>query len=510
MRQKKGTTKKSYGVDDEGKFSELSMRGNIVPQDLDAERGVLGSILVDPGRVMDLCLSMGLTPEAFVDPVHRSIYTAIENLSSKGQPVDAVTIGSVLRAMGEFEKIGGIETLTNLVHATPSGAHANYYAEQVMEQYTRRSILGATRKIEEEVYDPSLSVDYVLGQAEQNILKLGEERGKSGGTLANWKETVGETLSALDRQMTMSGALSGLPTGFKLLDDKLRGLHKGEMIVLAARPSMGKTSLAMNIAECVARGRDIFSRPFKEDDGQLHKHGVLVFSLEMTQMQLTTRMLCGLAGVSAYEIERGLVKREMAMRQLQAAAEELENLPIRCDDQSGLDVLELRARARHIAKKMKVELVVIDYLQLLNHREFAKQGQQIMVSKISGEIKAMAKELDVPVIILSQLSRAPEQRQGADSKPKCSDLRDSGAIEQDADVIMLLRRPSRMLTGAALEQVDKRLAIVDVAKNRNGPTGEVELNFDGHLTRFSDRFAQPSGPTGDEVAVDDPPLPQEK
>ncbi len=510
MKSKKNTSKKSFGTDAEGTFSELSMRDRIVPQNLDAERGVLGSILVDPGRVMDICLSMGLTPEAFVDPAYRSIYTVIEGLVSKGQPVDEISIATVLRAMGEFDRVGGIGVLTDLIRATPAGAHATYYAEQVMEQYVRRSILGATRNIEEEVYNPSLNVDYVLGNAEQSILRLGEERSKAGGSLASWKDSVAETMTALERQMSTHGALSGLPTGFKLLDDKLRGLHKGEMIVLAARPSMGKTSLAMNIAECVARGRDIFSRPFKEDDGQVHKHGVLVFSLEMTQVQLTTRMLCGLAGVSAFEIERGLVKRDMAWRQLQAAAEELESLPVRCDDQSGLDVLELRARARHIAKKMKVELVVIDYLQLLGHREYAKQGQQVMVSKISGEIKAMAKELNCPVLILSQLSRNPEQRQGADAKPKCSDLRDSGAIEQDADVIMLLRRPSRMGARAtAGEPVDERLAIVDVAKNRNGPVGEVELNFDGSLTRFSDRFSHMAGPSGDEVAFNEPPKPQE-
>lgn len=488
---------------------DLAPPGRSVPQNIDAERGLLGAILVDPGRVMDLCVSRGILPEAFSDPAHRSIYTAVESLSSKGQPIDPVTVANVLTIMGELEKVGGIAALTALIQATPSGAHAGFYADLVMEQYTRRAILGTVRRIEEEVYDPTLAVDYVLGNAEQNILRLGENRNPSGATMADWKTAVGETVATLDRQLSKPGAISGLPTGFRQLDDKLRGMHPGEMIVLAARPSMGKTSLAMNVAECVARGRDIFSRPFKEADGQLRKHGVLVFSLEMTQIQLTTRMLCGLAGVSAYEIERGLVRRDMALAKLTSAAAELSDLPILCDDQSGLDVMELRARARHVAKKTKIELIVIDYLQLLNHREFAKQGQQIMVSKISGEIKAMAKELNVPVLILSQLSRAPEQRPGTDAKPKCSDLRDSGAIEQDADVILLLRRPSRMSPRTEGAD-DPRLAIVDVAKNRNGPTGEVELNFDGHLTRFSDRLTpSPDAVTGDMEPVSAPPIPQE-
>ena len=281
--------------------------------------------------------------------------------------------------------------------------------------------------------------------------------------------------------------LSGIPTGFKALDNQLRGLHKGEMIVLAARPSMGKTSLAMNIAECVARGRDIMGRPFPSEDGKVKKRTVLVFSLEMPQMQLTTRMLCGIAGVSAREVEKGqFVKKDVVLPLLKAAAKELQETPLLCIDQGGLDVMELRARARHVHKDNPVELIVIDYLQLLSYREFAQQGQQVMVAKISGEIKAMAKELNVPVIVLSQLSRNPEQR-GGDEKPKNSDLRDFVAIEQDADVILLLRRPNSM-SSSAPEHDDRLLAIVDVSKNRNGATGEVRLNFVDTTTRFKDRI----------------------
>ena len=284
-----------------------------------------------------------------------------------------------------------------------------------------------------------------------------------------------------------AGEFSGIPTGFTALDNQLYGLHKGEIIVLAARPSMGKTSLAMNIAECVARGRDIMGRPFPSEDGRVKKRTVLVFSLEMPQMQLTTRMLCGIAGVSVREVEKGLyTKKEVVLTFLKAAAKELQETPILCDDQGGLDVMELRTRARHAHECNPLELIVIDNLQLLSYREFAKQGLQVMVAKILSEIKAMAKELNVPVIVLSQLSRNPEQR-GDDEKPKISDLYNSSAIEQYADVILLLRRPCFM-SSRVPEHDDRLLAIVDVSKNRNGATGEVRLNFDGATTRFKDRI----------------------
>lgn len=472
-----------------------------LPQDIEAEQGLLGSILLDPARVLDICTAKGVVAEAFVEPSHRSIYAAITRLASKGQPVDGITVSNFLKGTGDLEAVGGVRALTELMDRTPTSAHAGYYAELVMEQYLRRCILGAVREVEANVYDSSQSADYVLGMAEQTILGIGEGRTKAG-TSVDWRTSVGETLSMLTRQLEHPGELSGIPTGFKALDNQLRGLHRGEMIVLAARPSMGKTSLAMNIAECVARGRDIMGRPFPSPDGRVKKRTVLVFSLEMPQMQLTTRMLCGIAGVSAREVEKGqFVKKEVVLPLLRSAAKELQETPILCDDQGGLDVMELRARARHAHKRNPVELIVIDYLQLLSYREFAQQGQQVMVAKISGEIKAMAKELNVPVLVLSQLSRNPEQR-GGDEKPKNSDLRDSGAIEQDADVILLLRRPCFM--GSRVPEHDDRLlAIVDVSKNRNGATGEVRLNFDGATTRFKDRVeTNPDMMTGDMEPVE--------
>ncbi len=476
-----------------------------LPQNIEAEAGLLGSILLDSSRVMELCISKGVVAEAFVEPSHRSIYAAIERLASKGQPIDGITVENHLRATGESEKVGGLQTLTMLMERTPTSAHAGYYADLIMEQYLRRSILGVVRKIEDNVYDSTQSGDYVLGVAEQAILGIGEGRQKAG-SMVEWKTSVNETLAMLARRLDTPGEISGLPTGFKALDEQLRGMQKGAMIVLAARPSMGKTSLAMNIAECVARGRNIMGIPFTSADHQIKKRTVLVFSLEMPQVQLTTRMLCGMAGVSAREVERGrFVKKSTVLPLLRSAAKELAEMPIHCDDQGGLDVMEMRARARHMHKRNPLSLIVIDYLQLLHHREYAKQGLQVETSKVSGEIKAMAKELNVPVLVLSQLSRNSEQR--GDDKPKNSDLRDSGAIEQDADVIMLLRRPCFM-GSKAKESDDRLLAIVDVSKNRNGATGEVRLNFEGSITRFKDRIeTNPDYITGDMQPVDPPPTP---
>lgn len=455
-----------------------------LPQDIEAEQGLLGSILLDPERVLDICATKGMVAEAFVDPIHRRIYAAIMRLASKGQPVDGITVAHFLKGTGDLDAVGGLRALTELMERTPTSAHASYYAELVMEQYLRRCILGAVREVEANVYDASQSADYVLGMAEQTILGIGEGRTKSGTTV-DWQTSVGETLSILTRQLKSPGELSGIPTGFTVLDEKLRGLHKGEMIVLAARPSMGKTSLAMNIAESVASGLKLSGLSYNGPGKPPTKRAVLIFSLEMPQQQLTTRMLCGMAGISARAIETGFLKKDGVLEKLEGAARDLCKMPIFCDDQGGLDVMELRARARHAHKRNPVDLIVIDYLQLLSYREFAQQGQQVMVAKISGEIKAMAKELNVPVIVLSQLSRNPEQR-GGDEKPRNSDLRDSGAIEQDADVILLLRRPCFM-SNKVPEHEDTTLAIVDVSKNRNGETGEVRLNFDGATTRFSDR-----------------------
>jgi replicative DNA helicase len=288
--------------------------------------------------------------------------------------------------------------------------------------------------------------------------------------------------------------MEGLSTGLQHLDETLQGLKPAEMIVVAARPSVGKTSLAMNIAECCAMGTDTFNNPLKADGGKRHPVGV--FSLEMPVEALSKRMIAGRAGINMWSLARGFVptkERGNLTERLVAAADQLKHAPIYVDDTASLDVMDLRARARRMKKRYGIELIVIDYLQLCTCREAARQGRQIEVSMISQQIKAMAKELRIPVIVLSQLSRANEQRGDKLEKPKLSDLRDSGAIEQDADVVFLLRRPSRNKNDP--ESEDQRLAIIDVAKNRNGETGEVRVDFVREITRFFTREITPQGVT---------------
>ncbi len=449
------------------------------PQSLEAERGVLGSILLDANRVMDLCLEKGFTPETFYVPAHAELFKTIQQMMAGMQAVDLVTLVERLSVNGRLNEVGGMRFLEELIDRTPTSAHAEYYIDIVRQKHLLRSILSAVRKTEGECYDEVESADLILGHAEQAFLALGDNT----EARVSWSGAVRETITHVEKIFGQPNGLMGLPTGLKNLDKKLKGLRPAEMIVLAARPSQGKTSLAMNIAECVALGRDMDGNKFEGEHDRPHAVGV--FSVEMSQGALAQRMLCGVSGVAGWQLDAGLVNQNKIMYQLSQGAATLSKAPIFVDDTGGIDVMEMRARARRMKKKHNIELIVIDYLQLMNHREFARQGRQIETAQISANVKAMAKELNIPVIVLSQLSRNSEQHGNKTGKPKLSDLRDSGAIEQDADVVLLLRRPCKYPGDE--ECGDELLAIVDVAKQRNGPTGEIRLNFDGGLTRFFDR-----------------------
>ena len=471
------------------------------PHSAEAERGVLGSILLDVGndnRVLDLCTESGVSAEAFFAPSNRLLFETLIEMSRAGVTIDPLTLNERLRALERLDEVGGTAAIQALIDETPTAAHAEYYINIVRQKHLLRAVIGCARDAERRCFDESVSADLILGEVEQKFLGIADRR---EGTGVTWPQAISNTMGHIDRLFSLGpGGVAGLPTGLANLDKKLKGLRNGEMIVLAARPSMGKTSLAMNIAECVALGKDIYGRPMKGDHNR--PHPVAVFSLEMSTESLAMRMLCGFAGVPGFQIDQGLINPKKINQQLTRAASELAKASMYVDDTGGLDVMDMRARARRMKKRHKIELIVIDYLQLCNCREFSKQGRQIETSQISGQIKAMAKELSVPVIVLSQLSRAPEQRGDKTNKPKLSDLRDSGAIEQDADVALLLRRPCKAQGDPEFE--DRRLAIVDVAKHRNGPTGEVRLDFDDALTRFGDRADQ----GGDADGLDPEPHPE--
>ena len=471
------------------------------PHSTEAERGVLGSILLDAEagedmRVLDLCLAHGLEPDSFYDPRNRILFETLSEMSQATLPVDAVTLNERLRATGRLEAVGGVTAVEALVAATPTSAHAEYYIDIVRQKHVLRKLINTARETERKCYDgDGRNADVILGEAETAFLGIGGE----ASVKTDWKSAVDRTFKSIERLFESTGMIDGLPTGFKYIDEKLLGLKKSEMIVIAARPSVGKTSFAMNIAECVALGRDINGRPFEGENNR--PHPVLVFSLEMDASSLAKRMLCGRAHVSSWRISRNLMAKSEkadATTALIRAAGELKQAPIFIDDASGLDIADLRARARRMKRQHGIELVVIDYLQLCQCREVARQGRQIEVSRISGQIKSMAKELQIPVIVLSQLSRANEQRGDKNEVPKLSDLRDSGAIEQDADVVMMLRRPS--MVRATRDNVDtQNLAIVDVAKHRNGETGDVKMNFFRDFVRFGDRSQKDETAEAEEV-----------
>jgi len=462
----------------------VSRTDRIPPYSEEAEKGVLGSILLDSAKVMDLCIERQLVPESFFVPAHRIIFETMQEMTSESMAVDALTVTDGLKSAGKLEKIGGAVFLDRLIDSTPTAAHAEYYIDIVRQKHLLRCVIACSREAENECFSSQESADIILSKAEQSFMDITE---RQHGFVMPWPAAVKTTMEHVERILDTHRGLSGISTGFLNLDKHLQGLRRGEMIVIAARPSMGKTSLAMNIAERVALGIG---------DPEHTRKPVGIFSLEMAHEALVLRMLCSHARVSSFRLSGGYVSARESHPKLTTAASVLSKAPVFLDDTGGLDILELRARARRMKKKNRVELVVVDYLQLLHSKEYAKQGRQIETAHISGNLKSMAKELKVPVLVLSQLSRAPEQRDKT-AKPKLSDLRDSGAIEQDADVVCMLRRPCKYPLDE--EAGDETLAIVDIVKQRNGPTGEVRLNFEETFTLFEDRDLGVDGIDGSET-----------
>lgn len=443
----------------------------IPPYSEEAERGVLGSALLDSTRVVDLCITKQLKAESFRVPAHQVLFQALQDMNDAGQVIDMVTVGDRLETAGELERIGGRELLFQLVDATPTAAHAEHYIEIVRQKHLLRTIIDKSQVAIEKCYTSDEQADELLGQAEQSFFEIGE---LTGGSMVPWKELMRSSMEDIENIFQQKKGLTGVPTGFKGIDDKLLGLQRTDIIILAARPSMGKTSLAMNIAEKVALGEVTDHKP----------RPVAVFSLEMSAEQLVRRMICCRARVSSHQMSKGFISQVNHGHLIQAA-DSLMKADLYIDDTAGLSAVELRARARRLRKRFGIELIVVDYLQLMNYPQFAQDGRQRETAAISGALKAMAKELKVPVIVLSQLSRAPETRDTKSAVPKLSDLRDSGSIEQDADVVALLRRPCKY--PADPNAADEALSILDIAKHRNGPTGEIHLHFEEEFTRFGDR-----------------------
>jgi len=444
----------------------------------------LACVLIDSERVLDLCASRRIDAAAFYDPVRRRLFQVASEMHQRRVAVDLTTLSARLKDLGELDDLGGEAFLQGLIERVPTAESATYYLDILQQKYLLRELFWCSQRIAERCLRSGRQDAWeVLGQAEESLFEI---RNLDRRTLSSWAGHIDHASEEIARLISRpSGRLTGLSTGFPSLDKVLFGLHDGEMIVLAARPSMGKTSLAMNIAESVATGYNPVSGYGAEDR---QGRSVAVFSLEMSAGAIVRRMLCSRAGVSWSRVVERLCTSDDS-RRLVRAANELKQVRMFVDDTAGLDIMELRARARRLKRSHDIGLVVVDYLQLLQHRDVDPNNQQLMIQRISGMLKAMAKELRVPVLVLSQLNRQPETRDRS-GVPKLSDLRDSGSIEQDADVVMLLRLPARNKLGNDPQRKRAEtipgLAIVDIAKHRNGRTGEVAMLFEEEYTRFSE------------------------
>jgi len=453
-------------------FNNLST-GKEVPRSLpsseDGEKGVLCSLLLSPREVADNSV-LSLNPDAFYIPAHRTIYSLVLEFGDKSKPIDFVSLKQALKDRNQLEEIGGPEYLSALYSFVPTAANADYYVEIVREKYILRRLIIACNKLSNQCYDSQEDIEPLLDDAEKEIFAITGDHVNT--EIVATKDLVMAAIEQIEKLYENRGSVTGIPTGFVELDRMTSGLHPAEMVVIAARPSMGKTALAMNIAEHVAMN---VGKP------------VAVFSLEMSSQQLVQRLLCSRAKVDLQRVRNGFLS-ERDFPSLTAAAAKLAAAKMFIDDTPGLSIMELRAKARRMKSQYDVRLIVIDYLQLLRSTSRrAQDNRQLEISEISGGIKALAKELDLPIIVVAQLNRQPDTRAKEGGRPRLSDLRESGSIEQDADVVGLLVRPEYYETDDDAKQEKAGEAELIVAKQRNGPTGDVPLIFLKEYTRFESR-----------------------
>src|SRR5881628_3324914 len=444
------------------------------PHSVDAEQGVLGSMLISPRETIAECVEK-INEEYFYVPAHRTIYDILVELWNAGQAIDLITFTQVLRDRNLLDSVGGAALVTNLFTFVPTAANVQYYLEIVRDKYILRQIISAATESVRRAYEEQDEVGNLLDEVEQKIFAVGEDRFK--GEMLSMKEQVMSTLESIEKLFENKGAITGVSTGFRDLDKLTSGLHSSEMIVIAARPSMGKTALAMNIAEHAAIEV---------------KLPVAIFSLEMSAQQLVQRMLCSRARVNLAKTRDGFLG-EADFPKLTHAASKLAEAKIFIDDSAGLTILELRAKARRLKAQQNVQLIIVDYLQLLRSTSRrAQDNRQLEISEISAGLKGLAKELKVPIIVVAQLNRQPEQRSGG--KPRLSDLRESGSIEQDADLVALLVRPEFYEEDEETRVEKAGEAELIIAKQRNGPVGEIPLTFLKEFTRFETRARNVSEP----------------
>lgn len=444
---------------------EQVLQGRRIPASPEAEAAVLGSMILDPvciGRTVE-----EVRAEAFSLPEHQMIYEALVRLFEQRAEIDLVLLRDALEKEGRLKAVGGVEYLVRVAESVPTAANVEHYLQIVKEKSMLRDLAYVCQEILQDACDEIGEGDQKLDEAERKIFQVTEK--KISGTAESIKNLIHQAFENIDARKGGTG-ITGLPTGYKEMDDKLGGLQYGDMIIVAGRPSMGKTSFALNIAEHIGADAD---------------QPVVIFSLEMSKQQLTERFLCSRSEINLQTVRKGLINTEQHQRLVEKGSE-LAGKPIFIDDTPGLTPLMIRAKCRRLKSQYQIQAVFIDYLQLMSLGGRVESRQQ-EISTISRYLKSLARELNVPVVVLSQLNRSPEGRE--DHRPRMSDLRESGSIEQDADVILLLHRESYYHHGP--EDEEDNTAEVIIAKQRNGPTGKVNLLFDGNCTRFRELYRGP-------------------
>ena len=432
---------------------------SLPPQNIEAEESLISAILVDNNTLLDVVEI--LDADDFYKTAHQKIFFAIADLFEKGDPIDLVTLVNRLNEKGDLEDIGGAAYLARLVDTVPLAVNAQHYAKIVHDKASLRRLIEKANAIAKRCFDDRGDVDDIIDFAETSIFEISEK--KSRQSFYPLSKLIMDNMVALEEKQGTHTLVTGVPTGFTLLDSLTSGLQNSELIILAARPSMGKTALALNIARHAAVEANV---------------PVAVFSLEMSKEQLSLRLLCGEARVDSSRLRGGFFSMEDWHR-LTDAASVLSESPIYIDDSPSLSAMEIRAKARRLKLDKNIGLIVIDYLQLLQGRRDVER-RELEISDISRSLKALAKELELPVLALSQLNRMLEQRH--DKRPRLSDLRESGALEQDADVVAFIYRDE--IYNREENNPNKGIAEIILAKHRNGPTGEIRLAFLHAYTRF--------------------------
>ena len=431
------------------------------PSNVDAEKALLGAIILKPDVMHDI--SVTVYPESFYADKHAKIFQAISEIFSKGDPIDTVSVVTKLKDMNQLDRVGGASYVTELIETVPAAGNAMYYAEQVHGKAALRGLIHAADDIAEIGYSDPETIDEALDQAEKKIFQATQAPSSQkfrpiGSALTEaWERFEHLTENPEDKR--------GVPSGFTALDNVLAGFQKSDLVILAARPSMGKTTFALDLARNAAL---------------LHEASVGIFSLEMSDQQLVDRMLAAEAGVDSWKLRTGRLSNDDEYESLQGAMTKLAKAPIHIIDEAAMNIVKMRSAARRLKNEHGLDMLIVDYLQLMSPT--LTKGSDSMVqqiTEISRSLKILAKEMEIPVIALSQLSRAVEQRGG---KPRLSDLRDSGSIEQDADVVMFIHREDKMNKDKEAERPN--IAEILIEKHRNGAVGKAELYFDEQHVRF--------------------------